>query len=188
MRIQCVLWETSFIVHVTLMETVFLLWIQLEKKEKLTLDNKTFCVMISRRQQIEFHKLIMTIAQRFDLQPQQEILAHRASCTTAISVVLLLSKYCRLTTLFICPKILVLRREQITHQSMCIALQLLQKLCMLIQAPTLLAHHELALPSLEKWAHQPGSSKRQICLECSVAKCTRPTSAEAKRALQFSFG
>lgn len=34
MRIQCVLWETSFIVHVTGMGNVFLLWIQLEKKRK----------------------------------------------------------------------------------------------------------------------------------------------------------
>lgn len=45
-----------------------------KKKGKPTLDSNIFCEITSRRQLIEFHKLIITITQHSDLQSQQEVI------------------------------------------------------------------------------------------------------------------
>lgn len=85
------------------------------RKGKLTLDNNIICVIISRRRQIEFHKLIMTIAQHFDLQPQQEIIGTQSMLHNCHQYGAFAFKALQTDYTLICPKILLVRRKQITH-------------------------------------------------------------------------
>lgn len=187
--IQCVPSETSFTAHGTVLDK----WILMDSVGEiwtLTLDNTIFCVMVSRKRQTEFHKLIMTIAQHSDLQPRLEItgtqsVLHNCHQPGAFA----LKRLWIDNTFFSALESCWWEGNALLIQSMRTALQLRNKL-RAHTGPYFLPRRTLTLSLLEKWAHQPWellSSTRRICLACYVVKCVRPTSADGKGVVQFRF-